>query len=406
MSNSENGFFFKDSAGADGLRNPTLRASTLAPCALGYRPQLDGLRALAVATVLIQHFMPKEALPGALGNIPYGLFGVYLFFVLSGFLITAILLQMRSQMNGRLQQAPSQLRSFYLRRALRIFPLYFFVLAVAVALGASGIMDALPWLLSFTFNFQVAVQGWFPDSFAHLWTLCVEEQFYLIWPLVVLVAPTNKLIPTACALIVLGPLFRFATLQSGSSGFMSMVATPGCVDTLAIGALLALVAHRDGGRKFATVLIRIALPLGLVITVACLAPGSGQVVGVVPMAFFSLGVGIFCGAIVLRASEGFGGLLGRWLELPWLRYIGKISYGVYVYHLFVPLLLSKLSFDIAQDPHQNTMTGFIVYTMVTLFIAAISWHVMEKPINDMKRYFATANGVGTTPRATEVTSST
>ena len=142
---------------------------------VSHMPQLDGLRALAVLMVVVHHYV--EGGWGLAANL-----GVKLFFVLSGFLITSILLRSRSQSGAAGWNRWRAVRNFYARRFLRIFPLYYLVVALAAILDVEPTREYLAWLLTYTLNLKMAAQGWYIDHFAHFWTLSIEEQFYLIWP--------------------------------------------------------------------------------------------------------------------------------------------------------------------------------------------------------------------------------
>ena len=151
-------------------------ASSAPPAeALRYLPELDTLRALAVTGVIVHHYVPAHEL----GILAIG--GVELFFVLSGFLITRLLLAARREVERGRQHRAAALGRFYARRALRIFPLYYLVVAVLAAVDLPPAREILPWLLTYTLNFHMASRG-YVDHFAHFWTLAVEEQFYLVWP--------------------------------------------------------------------------------------------------------------------------------------------------------------------------------------------------------------------------------
>ncbi|MFN7134293.1 MAG: acyltransferase family protein, partial [Myxococcales bacterium] len=168
-------------------------------------PELDGLRGLAVLAVLAYHLvgqLPATTLAGKIAALPVnaGWMGVDLFFVLSGFLITRILLFARDE-----SKAP--LLNFWRNRALRIFPLYFAVLGLAGALGVP-----VSWhYWTYTANWWQASQpAELTSALSHLWSLCVEEQFYLVWPLVVLYAPRPTIRGVALALALLAPAARIA----------------------------------------------------------------------------------------------------------------------------------------------------------------------------------------------------
>src|SRR5437762_7625759 len=140
-------------------------------------PQLDGLRALAVTAVIAQHY---KVLVGGAG------YGVHLFFVLSGFLITRILLGERENVETLGITRVRAFRQFYVRRMLRIFPLYYFVVIAGIALGVRNAREYAPWLLTYTFNLKMAAQGTVVEPFVHFWSLAIEEQYYLVWPWLIL----------------------------------------------------------------------------------------------------------------------------------------------------------------------------------------------------------------------------
>ena len=181
--------------------------SAPSPSASPYMTQLDGLRCFAVFSVLVAHFC--HDLPGIGRAGPWGgLLGVRLFFVLSGFLITQILLRERDAMRAAGVGVWTAIRPFYARRFLRIFPLYYGVLLVATALAVYPVRESLPWHLAYASNFYMAREGTWVPTVAHFWTLAMEEQFYLLWPWVVLLVRPASLPRIAIALAALAPAFR------------------------------------------------------------------------------------------------------------------------------------------------------------------------------------------------------
>ena len=201
---------------------------------LAYAPALDGVRALAVALVLYQHWIDHPWLDRHL-PISTGLVGVKLFFVLSGLLITRILLVTRF---GERSTLGVGLRSFYLRRALRIFPLYYGVLLV-LALTSAPFRDLWPWYVTYLQNLRMVQAGHFLFA-SHLWTLAIEEQFYLVWPLLVFTLPARRIgpvllmmVPLAVGWRVVGAaLLRWNDLQVG-------LLTLSSLDSVGLGGLLA-----------------------------------------------------------------------------------------------------------------------------------------------------------------------
>jgi peptidoglycan/LPS O-acetylase OafA/YrhL len=299
-------------------------------------PQLDALRALAVLAVALHHSSLGEKLPWGLTKIPWGTGGVHLFFVLSGFLITGILLRCRDFAHERGSRWIA-IRQFYIRRFLRICPLYYLVVLAALLANLNPAREVAPWLLTYTINVYMAKVGYFIDNFAHFWSLAVEEHFYLVWPWLVLFLPRKWLIGTAISFVCLSPVFRIYAYQnlSGVSGY---ILTPGNLDTLSMGSLLAIATYQTTYPRAVVDrwLVRLALPLGLILTVL-FAGWSARIDWRV-----SIGLGDFAMALIFcwlvaAASRGFRGVAGAVLQTRPLLYLGKISYGIYVYHELTPI---------------------------------------------------------------------
>jgi peptidoglycan/LPS O-acetylase OafA/YrhL len=360
-----------------------------------YMPQLDGLRAFAVGAVLIRHFFYPERI----GGVDFALLAVWLFFVLSGFLITGILLRSRDQVEYHGHQRYLELRQFYIRRFLRIFPLYYLVLSIAALLDLSDVRDTIFWHLAYASNYLFAIQGQYGSVTGHLWSLAVEEQFYLIWPALILFAPRRFLLQVIITAIAIGPIFRLAGHFLDFNWVTRYAASPACLDALGIGALLAYYAHHARERPILIKRFRQFTPWlgvsGVVFVLTLMAlehydrmPASLRHFWFVlePAAWPLTLVGL-----VDRASSGFGGVAGKILGWKPLIYIGKISYGIYVYHLFiyflVPQLLLQIHFDLLILP-RSIQFGLLVG--ITVGIAALSWHFFEKPINSLKNHLTYA----------------
>src|SRR4051794_24796932 len=221
-------------------------------------PALDGLRGTAILAVLVCHYSALLPQSPAVGTLQIGWAGVDLFFVISGFLITGILLDARG--------TPNYFRNFYARRVLRIFPLYYGILAVtllsmlAVRLataphGDAGLRQlwaAQPWLWTFTVNFWMPLQPtWnrWAEIVIPLWSLSVEEQFYLVWPLVVWRSSDRALIRT-CLAVMVGVLFlRLVLTAIRVDWFALYTMTPTRADALAAGALVAVLLRLPDGER-------------------------------------------------------------------------------------------------------------------------------------------------------------
>jgi peptidoglycan/LPS O-acetylase OafA/YrhL len=354
--------------------------SKTAPKGLTYLSQLDGLRGLAIAGVLVAHLAPNR---GPIHTLPWGWLGVRLFFVLSGFLITRILLECRDLAaagadRGRL------LHCFYMRRFLRIFPIYYLTLAAYAAVNWAEARASLPWFALYVSDWLPLCGQAVPEGLGHFWSLAVEEQFYAVWPVLVLFLPRRALLPVIVTAMLSAPPFRLALTVGGAWPLSIRPETPSCLDTLGAGALLACLGEGTRGKN---VLLRAFLAAGLPLLVVVklfgfwnMHPPVGIVLGDVAMALcFTWLVG--------RASTGFTGLPGRVLEFAPLAYLGKISYGVYVYHMigprFIPAAVSALGLSALSSP----WVVALLEVCLAVGLASLSWHCLEKPINDLKRRY-------------------
>jgi peptidoglycan/LPS O-acetylase OafA/YrhL len=346
-----------------------------------YMPELDGLRAVAILMVVAFHL-----------RLPFcslGWAGVFLFFVLSGFLITGILLDAKPE--------PNYFRNFYFRRALRIFPIYYLTLAglVALALGTHKTVLDLGWYLVYFQNYLLGVTSFqpaFPTAFDHSWSLAVEEQFYFLWPLAVWLLSRRALLALSLVLAVGAAIFRY--IVASQSGSFTLAFTPlACVvDSLAAGAILAILLRS-----------RLAEKCGNSLGYAALAVGGGGAL------FIILHNGLNCfwtnwmGApslnhlLLSTLAILFSGLilvaldpktfLAFLLRLPPLCHLGRISYGLYMYHwpvlLLLPSVLKKCGVETLPLRYWVPL-----YLAVTYLVALASWQLLEKRVLALKRHFA------------------
>jgi peptidoglycan/LPS O-acetylase OafA/YrhL len=351
-----------------------------------HMPQLDGLRACAAMAVVFVHTTQLGSPWPAVAW--WGGAGVWLFFVLSGFLITGILLGARSQAEAVGEPLARVWGAFWVRRALRIFPLYYAALAAVAAAGWSR--QELPWFAAYLGNVWLVLPDHWSGTLAHFWSLCVEEQFYLLWPPLCLWLPRAALIRVAVVAVVMGPVARLALPIAGlPKGALFL--TPSCLDALGLGAVLAISRRTPPGW--------VAAVGAAVAEVCAIAEGAG-ITSLPILVDWRPGFAIASWWLVGRASVGFGGIAGRMLGSRPLRYVGQISYGVYVIHALIsPFCLgfhhrfgTSLGF-----PHRNGIAQFAYVTALTLAFASLSWYRFEAPLNNLKRFIPYVRRRGTTP---------
>jgi len=302
-------------------------------------PQLDGLRALAVIAVMVAHFTPTQWIWLV---EPLGPLGVRLFFVLSGYLITGILLRERDAMQIRGVSLGSVLRRFYIRRTLRIFPMFYLTILVTFLMGIPAVRETVWWHVSYLSNFLFAVRNDWVGRVSHFWSLAVEEQFYMVWPWVVLLVPRKWLMRTMIAVIVMGPLSRLITFSLTGAHITTMVLTTSCLDTLGLGALLALLSSKHEGdperrRRFCRVLRNVGLPPLVILSVAWVVQGSGFW----PAVWIDLCAAAVFVWLVERSAARPGDWFGKAMEWPWLVACGRMSYSLYLTHNFMPIVLNR-----------------------------------------------------------------
>lgn len=364
-------------------------------------PALDGLRGIAVLLVLLHHltiYRPDSGIDSWIAAVPLiGWCGVDLFFVLSGFLITGILLDSRGSAH--------YFTSFYARRSLRIFPLYYLVIFLALVLlplipalhtvlaGPYADPPALPYWLYLT-NFSVAdrglVHGWIDVT----WSLAIEEQFYIAWAVVVFFCPSKWLGWLCAAILVVEPFARAAALDSKIEPLTIYVLTWFRLDGLAIGALLAWLHRRGELGKLA----RAALPAAVIglIGLALITYEEGdswwwnprmQEVGYTLLAMIAAAMVV---AAVCRPAES---LWPRILSTGWLRSFGKYSYCLYLTHLPVMRAVREYLFDpydyeaLELVPWIGQGLFYVAATAPAFALAWLSWRVFEAPILKLKERF-------------------
>ena len=364
---------------------------------MNYSPGLDGLRALAILIVILFHSNP-DVLPG-------GFVGVDLFFVLSGFLITGILLDARG--------APGYFRAFYARRALRIVPAYYGFLAVVflvlprLHLGAGANYEAAlrhqEWYWTHLTNVMMALRELgvgnrdYPNTL--FWSLAVEEQFYLVWPLAVLLLDRRRLRALCIAGIVAALLLRVAAAAAGVSLLAVYVLPFTRMDTLLVGALLAVAARDRGGLE------RLApgarwVAAGALAGLAVVDAWYGRLdfQDVLTSTAGGTLLALAGGATIVLAATGRGGSPARALfESAPMRACGRYSYAMYIVHTAVIAQLDHYLPFASLPPVLGSRLApqalyFLLYLAEVFAVALVSWHLVEKRFLALKRFFPYGSG--------------
>jgi peptidoglycan/LPS O-acetylase OafA/YrhL len=370
---------------------------------------LDGARGLAIWLVMLVHFtpdylMPNRPLEWIKKLIQTGWTGVDLFFVLSGMLITEVLLRSI----GTAHPA----KNFYMRRFLRIMPLYLGSLVF--------VFGILPWIvrpgMDPHFDAMQTVQGWywvqcaniiallhgFPGlmisptvNLAHFWTLAVEEHFYLLWPLLVWKLDEGKLIKVAVAVIVAALVFRLVFLMFPAVNTLHgmRVQTPAHMDALAFGTLAALLLRRGHVAR-----LRRCSWWGFLVTVSMLGIYFYIRKGLWFSDTFITGIGFTviamaycCGVLLLRTGEP-SSIMVRLVDNAFLRFFGKYSYGLYILHGMAMPLLNRLfpaELLLAEfhNPVLASLAAIAIKVSLSLIAALLSWHLVEQPCLKLKHKF-------------------
>lgn len=387
----------------------------------GRVPSLDGLRGVAVLLILLYHFFTFGVLVVEPADLPldtallhiveFGWTAVDLFFVLSGFLITGILLDAKG--------TPHFFRFFYARRMLRVFPAYYLFLIIAIV-----IIPAIPalrddrtvaivgdhqwWYWGYLANVWVATNHSDPLSVAlygnsHLWSLAVEQQFYLLWPAVVFLTTRRGLFAVCIGCVVLCPAVR-AVLAGGvvpglDTDVAPYVLTPARLDSLAMGAMVAVAIRSSALQAWLRRCARAVIVVGATTLVVLAIARDGlstsdiwvQLVG------FSAAPLMYAGLLAVLVTAPPDRAVVRAGATPLLTFLGRYSYALYVVHIEVIILLSnQFGRDAFGSWFGSETPGRLLFTAmgiaVSLVVAVVSWHACEKRFLRLKRYFERAPG--------------
>jgi peptidoglycan/LPS O-acetylase OafA/YrhL len=359
---------------------------------------LDGLRGIAILLVFFFHYLPRNLYNPLSWIASVGWTGVDLFFVLSGFLITGILYDTRKSTNF--------FKVFYARRALRLFPLYCLavgvVLLVAVLLHTPMSWKAIPFYI-YGANLMLPLKDGVPNftpyfNCIHFWSLAVEEQFYSLWPLVVFFVPRRKTLMQICAGGILGAIvFRVVLTYLGVSAWILYTETPARMDALLAGAMLALALRgpRPDAWLSRTRLYSVIAVCGLILIVLFI---RARTLFFGSTAMTSWGYSMIAGVYVCVLALALvpGTVANRVGRVSALRFFGRYSYGLYVWHDLPSPICATWQAWFTRNIHP-LVVGQMVYAlaMLALFtmVAVASYHLLELRFLKLKSHFRYANHI-------------
>lgn len=384
------------------VRTPDVAVSTR-PGSGTHIPALDGVRGLAVLMVMVCHFTSTGLPDTFAGKFVHritmaGWSGVDLFFVLSGFLITGILYDAKEE--------PHYFRGFYARRILRIFPLYYgflilFFWVLPLVRPFTPAMQHMAarqgWLWGYGSNFIMAweahwlyVVDWM--DLGHFWTLAIEEQFYLMWPLLVFLLSRKALIRLCLACMAVALIARTGLVLHGARPITIGMLTFCRFDALAVGGLAALLLRGQPSGLFVPARLVTALS-GVGILVLGIWRREWNATDPFVQAFGYSMLGVFCAGIlllVMRPEED--NALARGLSGPLLRWFGTYSYAMYVFHVALMPLYHRIyplaTLSAALRSTYLAVAAYVVLSIASTTLAAyLSWHLYEKHFLKLKRHF-------------------
>lgn len=362
-----------------------------------YFPSLNGIRAICAILVIKEH--AKWAVHGAPRMLEWGFLGVDMFFIISGFLITTLLLRERDR-SGEIN-----LKQFYVRRTLRIFPIYYlvigllFILAVVTYKHSPKTWELYKW--SFPI-FMLYLQDIVPVSLGvlfHTWSLSMEEQFYLVWPAIEKYLRKSLVVPLLLVLIVFWQIFNFGYMSGALTSIYGGPEGPQrpvfliTFTPILVGVLAAHAMHdRNVGATLTNLLKSRWMPPALLIAAALACEYSTQLQGLT-----RLTVHLLMGLMLLAVVVNPRGFFSRTLQSKAMSYLGSISYGIYLYHTIVFWIVGRLceSRGIILAP----VEFFFVVMLISIALAALSFKYFEAPIMNMRHRKPALNATGATQQS-------
>lgn len=354
-----------------------------------YYKQLDSLRFFSVLAVMIGHWISWDTNNYFVKTFHWGN-GVLFFFVLSGFLITEILYNQKTDIELGNKTVLQSLKKFYVRRTLRIFPLYYLLIFFLFYINYKNTREIFPYLVTYTSNILEAQTNTYVGDFNHFWSLAVEEQFYIIWPLFILLIPKKHLLKFIVTTIILSLISRICYIQFAPEKWMAAsYLTNNVMFALGFGALLAYIKNTKQ-ELFNKISDSIWLtPLMVVVYFISLYKIAHK--SQIPTISFFFDEIIFCllsVTIIARAvGNGYKYVAKFILENKNFSHLGQISYGLYIFHLFaIPTFWDYIAPKLALHTDKKE-TAWMFYFLFTWLAAEISSLIIERPFNYLKKYF-------------------
>jgi peptidoglycan/LPS O-acetylase OafA/YrhL len=355
---------------------------------MNYKIQIDGLRFFAIISVMIGHWMAWETQNPVLKHTPWG-HGVILFFVISGFLITGILLNQKEQVETGSTTFGKAIKTFYIRRFFRIFPIYYLLLFYLYYIDYPKARELFVWLVTYTTNIYQGITNEYIGNFSHFWSLAIEEQFYILWPFLILLIPKKHLMKFFIAVMVLSFLSRVGCIVAYPGKWMlAAYFTPNLFLPLVLGAMLAYW-KKEYPVWFYNFFKPVYAFAALIVYGAAFyyfahLKQNALFKQLLDEYLFSL-VSVFF--IAVAATDGFSSFSRLVLENRFVNYIGRISYGVYVYHLFMINFFWDVFTRETRISTDSKHTAWFFYFLICFSLATLSFYLVEKPINNLKNRF-------------------
>jgi peptidoglycan/LPS O-acetylase OafA/YrhL len=345
-----------------------------------YIKQFDGLRGIAVLIVVVYHWLHTSQMDRV---IPNGFNIVDVFFVLSGFLITRILLESRERAEEEKIRKVNVYKFFFLNRALRIFPIYYLTILVIFLIEGIG-KTKMASLLSYTYNFYAfRAQSW-DEFFGHVWTLGVEEQFYIFWPWIILLC-RKRFLPHIISLFVIGGSFCEYLVRHNTFGHVLPFS---CFDSLGMGAFLSWIyVHRPSWLKPSLQVSGVlSIVLGSLFLVEFYRQDWSFIVSRLTLSVATFWLLAF---ILYRVESN---RLNRYFILnnAQLIWLGKISYGMYLYHIILPDYTWRLFLPLNQLAPRLLYNDYVLNAENFFALVLFSWlsyRLVERPILRLRHRF-------------------